>query len=181
MRYFFMPISAKQRNAILLAALLLVSACEDQTGIQMDYVSNRGQCQDFAESNIGRFADETNGGDIRARNAKLVTLFSDCMFEMGWTVATPEREDDPENQDKQVAAKDDLRNLNDVRAGASAARAPDATQPQPQPPIAPQPAPVAPVPPVAPNSMVDDANRRAPVGQPADATQSSAPVAPVAQ
>jgi hypothetical protein len=94
-------------------ALVLLSACVNQTTVQNDYVTHRDGCQRYAESNIARFMQSGEMEDIRARNAKLVTLFSDCMFERGWTVATPERE----------MAQDDLPELNDVPAGAAAAKA----------------------------------------------------------
>ncbi len=91
---------------------LLLAGCINQTTVQTDYVTHRDGCQLYAESNIGRFMRADEIENIRARNAKLVTLFSDCMFEQGWTVATPERE----------MAKDDLPELNDVPAGAAAAK-----------------------------------------------------------
>lgn len=79
-----------------LAAVCMLSACKNQTTVQRSYVTNRDQCQIFAEQNLGRFLSPGEETDVRSRNAKLVTLFSDCMFEQGWTVATPEREEEPE-------------------------------------------------------------------------------------
>ena len=108
-----MPFTMKHFSA---SGVFLLTACINQTSVQSDYVSNRDGCQVYAESNIARFMQSGEIENIRARNAKLVTLFSDCMFEQGWTVATPERE----------MAKDDLPELNDVPAGAAAARAPAA-------------------------------------------------------
>lgn len=124
MRISFMRISAA------LLAFLAVSGCENQTTVQGDYVSHRDQCQLYAEGNIGRFVDTNQPVDLRARNAKLVTLFSDCMFEMGWTVATPEREDDVDGGEKQVAnVEDDLPQLNDVDARTQAMQVPKASPP----------------------------------------------------
>lgn len=87
-----------------LTALLLcagMSACTNQTSIQMDYTSNRDECQIMAEQNINRFVEPGQQYDPRSINAKLVTLFSDCMFERGWTVATPKREDGKDEEAKE--------------------------------------------------------------------------------
>lgn len=75
-----------------LIAACLVTACMDQTSIQTGYVGERNSCQNQAERNIGQYT--TPDMDPRSQNAQLVTLFSDCMFERGWTVATPDREGD---------------------------------------------------------------------------------------
>lgn len=142
MRSFFTPIN----TALALCSGLFLAACENQTQVQNDYVAHRDQCQSYAESNIGRFANPGESVDVRSRNAKLVTLFSDCMFEQGWTVATPEREGQ-----QQADARDDLPQLNDVPAGAVAAKAPAAAS------IAQQPATSGIIP--------LDPNRRAPAEQ----------------
>lgn len=89
MRFF----SLRNNAAWLLCGSALI-ACTNQTGIQRDYVAHRNGCQGFAESNVSQFVDPNQGADDRTMNAKLVTLFSDCMFEQGWTVATPQREED---------------------------------------------------------------------------------------
>ena len=133
-----------------LAALAALTACENQTSIQNAYVANRNTCQLMAEQNIDRFM-APGESNLRARNAKLVTLFSDCMFDQGWTVATPEREDE-------MAFEDDLPQLNDVPAGTSPATA-AAQQQQPTPTMgAPATGAAAPAAPL-------DPNRRAPSQQ----------------
>jgi|AACY02.16.fsa_nt_gi hypothetical protein len=105
-----MPISMPHKAVAILVSAV-VSACMEQTSVQKDYVLMRDECQLFAEGNINRFMTPDQGTDIRVRNAKLVTLFSDCMFEHGWTVATPKREED------------DLPELNDVPAVRAATAA----------------------------------------------------------
>ena len=123
MRFSFM------RNSVLLASFFGLMACENQTTVQRDYVSHRDQCQYYAEGNIDRFSEPGQAVDMRARNAKLVTLFSDCMFEMGWTVATPNREDDVDGEQQVADVGDDLPQLNDVQAGAQALEASKASPP----------------------------------------------------
>ena len=72
--------------------MLLLLGCVDQTSIQSDYLSERDDCQSEAEDRIDDYSEGADEADIRLRNSKLVSLFSDCMFEHGWTVAAPERE-----------------------------------------------------------------------------------------
>lgn len=115
----------ERRNSIALMSLFLFG-CAEQTSIQRSYVSNRNECQLFAEENIGRFVDPAAGADERSLNAKLVTLFSDCMFDKGWTVATPEREEDIQQPADEVAfGSTDPRDLPNF----SARRAPSQQQP----------------------------------------------------
>jgi hypothetical protein len=77
-------------------ALLALSACSNQTSIQRDYVSERDECQGVAEERMDAFMHNAQAQpmDERGMNAKLVRLFSDCMVDYGWSVATPEREED---------------------------------------------------------------------------------------
>lgn len=79
-------------KTLLIGVSALMMGCLDQTSIQTDYVSERNNCQGDAESKINAYSDEIAADDVRAKNAKLVTLFSDCMFARGWSVATPTRE-----------------------------------------------------------------------------------------
>lgn len=78
------------RACVLLAPL--VAACANHTRIQTSYVSERNDCQRVSEQQLPQYIDPNAPVDPRAANAKLVTLFSNCMFERGWTVATPARE-----------------------------------------------------------------------------------------
>lgn len=79
------------KQSVLMMAMVLLTGCLDQTSIQSDYVSERNDCQGEAEGHIGDYAEGQDDTDIHLRNAKLVTLFSDCMFDRGWTVAAPEK------------------------------------------------------------------------------------------
>lgn len=78
---------------VCVATLSLLAGCRTQTSVQSEYISMRDMCQGQAEAEIGNFP---NTDDVRDRNAKLVTLFSECMFDNGWTVAAPKREGEEE-------------------------------------------------------------------------------------
>jgi len=71
--------------AMLCASALV--ACETQTSVQRAYIAERDVCQAEAEAMVSAASD--SGSKERDRNTKLVSLFSDCMDERGWTVATP--------------------------------------------------------------------------------------------
>lgn len=77
--------------AALLASAILVS-CTNPSRVQRDYISMRDQCRSYAESQEGQYLQGGQQIDDRGRGAVLATIFSDCMYEMGWTVATPPRE-----------------------------------------------------------------------------------------
>ena len=70
---------------------VLLAACGSHTSVQRGYNTDRDTCQAFSEAKLPLFMDESQPISLKQRNAKLVTLFSDCMFEKGWTVATPTR------------------------------------------------------------------------------------------
>lgn len=76
---------------LLLVPLLFLTACGSHTSVQRGYGSDRNQCQDWSEDMLPEFLNPNQSVDVKERNAKLVTLFSDCMYERGWTVATPTR------------------------------------------------------------------------------------------
>lgn len=80
------------KKTLLIGMSLGMTGCIDQTSIQTDYVAERSSCQGEAESRINEYSGEIADDDVRAKNAKLVTLFSDCMFDRGWSVASPNRE-----------------------------------------------------------------------------------------
>lgn len=67
---------------------LLLAACH-QSDVQSRYNDDRTECRAFAEEKQGRIGSQ---GNIAVRNAELVTIFSDCMAQNGWQVATPRRE-----------------------------------------------------------------------------------------
>ncbi len=117
---------------LLMGVSALMAGCIDQTSIQTDYVSERSRCQGEAESRIDDYAGEIAADDVRAKNAKLVTLFSDCMFERGWTVASPNRET-PKPEDNPLEA---ARKAPDQPAQPAAQPAP-APAPQQAPPQSP--------------------------------------------
>ena len=81
------------RNSLaLLMICSLLTACY-QSNIQARYVDLSDDCRDWAEekqASLGKTYSK-----VSARNAELVTLFSDCMAKKGWQVATPEREAAP--------------------------------------------------------------------------------------
>ena len=71
---------------------LLGAACMNQTSIQRAYISQRNECQGVAESRLQEYLNPYVKNSDQTKNATLVTLFSDCMFDSGWTVAAPDRE-----------------------------------------------------------------------------------------
>lgn len=75
------------RNALLASALVLVAACHQST-IQGDYHDISTGCRSTAETKV---AATGMASSESARNAELVTVFSDCMAKQGWAVATPKR------------------------------------------------------------------------------------------
>lgn len=78
------------RKPYIVLALLL-GACGAHTSVQGGYNGDRDSCQEVSVLKLPLFLDESEPISMKERNAKLVTLFSDCMFERGWTVATPTR------------------------------------------------------------------------------------------
>jgi hypothetical protein len=59
--------------------------CQDQTAIQNDYVEQRDRCRQYAQLKLDmamRSAGERN--NPQTRNARLISLFSDCMGQNGW-------------------------------------------------------------------------------------------------
>ena len=80
------------RNSLVLVVLCMLTACY-QSNIQARYVDLSDDCRSEAEDKqeaLGKTYSK-----VSARNAELVTLFSDCMAKKGWQVATPEREAAP--------------------------------------------------------------------------------------
>lgn len=73
----------------LLLAAAMLTGCYAHSEVQELYNFDSNACREYAEANIGRYA---SSGDTRTRNSEMVTLFSDCMYGYGWTVATPARE-----------------------------------------------------------------------------------------
>jgi hypothetical protein len=153
---------------IVMIGVLLLAGCGESSRIQDDYVAQRDSCQSLAEQQIVKYQVPGKVVSPQARNAELVTLFSDCMAKNGWQVATPKREDAP---------------------GGSPASAPAAAPVVGPVPAAPLPAPVTPAPVVAPVPAAPvPAPAAAPVVAPAPMVappgaatyQPAMPVAPVA-
>lgn len=78
--------------AVFSLMLVMLAACGSSSSIQRAYHSERNDCQDLAEEEIHKYINPYAPMNEKDRNAQLVTLFSDCMFTRGWTVATPSRE-----------------------------------------------------------------------------------------
>jgi hypothetical protein len=82
------------RIFFLLAALAVTSgyrfrcyfACVDQTSTQNDYVEQRDRCREYAQLKIDMASREAGATDDRGRKGQLVSLFSQCMANNGWTV-----------------------------------------------------------------------------------------------
>ncbi len=85
-----------------ISILALCVGCSNTTNVQRRYVDMRDDCRTTAERWMQR--QRSAGGGMpggpqvfeqKDVNAQLATVFSDCMFEQGWTVATPPREKAP--------------------------------------------------------------------------------------
>lgn len=62
-------------------------ACTDQTSTQNDYVEQRDHCREYAQLKVDMAMRESGMGmDDRNRKSQLVSLFSQCMGNNGWTV-----------------------------------------------------------------------------------------------
>lgn len=80
--------------ALLIAAMQMVSGyymrcwflCEDQSAIQHSYVDDRDLCRTYSQLRIDTDTSNPELLEERQRKAKLVTLFSACMAERGWTI-----------------------------------------------------------------------------------------------
>ncbi len=104
------------RGAVTLSSVILLCACSNTTDIQRRYVDMRDNCRTIAERWIERAQAQMQQQAMAPRssqgqgtpapvpaaafeqkdvNAQLATVFSDCMFEKGWTVATPPKERRP--------------------------------------------------------------------------------------
>jgi hypothetical protein len=111
-------------TALVMASTL--GGCLTSSRIQKDYIGQRDECRDFAERNIGQLPPPqaaTPALNARAQSANLAGLFSECMFNTGWTVAAPNNRNNPPRLI--AGGKPELDQLT-----ASAMRRP-ASQPQP--------------------------------------------------
>lgn len=79
-------------RVIFLAVALIVTSgytfrcgwlCTDQTGIQDDYVEQRDRCRANAQLKVDT---SSTALDDKASKAQLVSSFSECMAQNGWTV-----------------------------------------------------------------------------------------------
>ena len=82
------PLAAHAGVLVLLAGLLLLSACEVQSGIQSRYVAQQTECRGEAEDRMDA-TPNTGNMSAKQRNAQLVDNFSTCMIKGGWHVARP--------------------------------------------------------------------------------------------
>ena len=79
---------------LLIAAMHAVSGfkvrcywlCTDQTAVQSDYVADRDVCRQYAQLRIDTDTATPGLMDDASRTGKLVSLFSACMADKGWTV-----------------------------------------------------------------------------------------------
>ncbi len=78
---------------VYVMAILLLTSCTHGARIQYDYLDVRDECRDFSEDNfapyVGQYYSASGGLTVRDKNAILAKLFADCMYQKGWTVATP--------------------------------------------------------------------------------------------
>jgi hypothetical protein len=167
----------------LCAALFILSGCH-QSAVQSLYNDERTQCRAFAEEQQRRIGTSNS---VAARNAELVSLFSDCMASRGWQVATPRREGEGEDEKpgltraEQAAIADaNRRAASQKTLPAPRPGAPLATAPEPLPspprvlPRASTPAPAV----VAPPSYAPPTMQYAPARPPRYVPPAYAPNAP---
>jgi len=91
----------RQISLIFLLCVVLFSSgyrfrcfffCKEQTAVQNDYVENRDDCQDYAQAKLDdAMANSPNPDSEKAQQAKLVSLFSECMVKKGWDVPSGSR------------------------------------------------------------------------------------------
>lgn len=91
-------------RAVFLLAVLAITpgyrfrcywACIDQTSVQNDYVEQRDRCREYAQLKLDMAMRNADGSATDAtRKQQLVSLFSECMANNGWTV--PSGKDDKE-------------------------------------------------------------------------------------
>ncbi len=61
--------------------------CVDQTSTQNNYIEERDRCRDYAQLKVDMALKNSHGPiDDKARKSQLVSLFSECMSNNGWTV-----------------------------------------------------------------------------------------------
>ena len=81
--------------AFLIATLAMVSGykfrcwafCTDQTSTQHDYIEQRDKCRNYAQLKLDMSLRNTPGYiDGKTKKGQLVSLFSECMANNGWTV-----------------------------------------------------------------------------------------------
>jgi hypothetical protein len=89
-----MKFRALTQIVLLLAVMQATSAfkfrcywfCTEQTGIQTDYVNDRDDCRKYAQLRIDTDTSSPELMSDNSRKQKLVSLFSSCMSDKGWTV-----------------------------------------------------------------------------------------------
>lgn len=81
------------RLVFLLSVALLASGykfrcwwmCQDQTAVQNDYVEQRDRCRQYAQLKLDMAMRSSGDKNTpQSRNARLISLFSDCMGQNGW-------------------------------------------------------------------------------------------------
>lgn len=71
--------------------------CSEQTGIQTDYVADRDECRKYAQLRIDTDTANPEMLEERSRKQKLVSLFSSCMSDKGWTIPDGKNGQQPAN------------------------------------------------------------------------------------
>lgn len=89
-------------RAVLLIAVIVLTpgyrfrcywACKDQTGIQNDYVEQRDRCREYAQLKLDMAMRSVPQPHTDSTSkSQLVTLFSECMANNGWTVPSGREE-----------------------------------------------------------------------------------------
>lgn len=72
--------------------MVLLGGCWHSSRVQLDYLDVRDECRDFSEDNFAPYVQQYHSGAMlggRDKNAILAKLFADCMYQKGWTVASP--------------------------------------------------------------------------------------------
>lgn len=97
-------ITMRQFRLILLLSVAIICSgyrwrcyafCNEQTAVQNDYTEQRDGCRGFAQDNLDAEMAKTKNPDSgKARKAKLVVLFAECMSRYGWEVPVPNEKGD---------------------------------------------------------------------------------------
>lgn len=96
--------------------------CQDQTGLQNDYVEQRDRCRAFAQMKLDMAMRDSGKANNEAnRRTTLVSLFGECMGRNGWTVSDAKPAGAGSNSGGALDAA--LKEKSEAEAAAEAARA----------------------------------------------------------